>query len=136
MIELDVGGGSKTVDPLPGDIKAGVVIRCQLLDLRTIRGKNLMAAHAELDIGNSRHRTFIDADMTCLAVDSVRYMLAMWKCDRLHGGSAPTNEFLNRASHRGVRGCKDLASRQGMISVGGTRLATRAQNDSRHPCQD
>ena len=136
MIELHVGGGSETVDSLPGDIQAGVVISGQLLDLRTIRCQYLVAAHAQLDTGNSRHRTFVDADMTCRAVDPVRYMSAMRKRDRLYGSSAPANEFLNCACHRGVLGCKDLASRQGMIIVGGPRVATRAQNDSRHQCQD
>ena len=109
MIELHMGGGSETVDSLPGDIKAGVVISCQLLDFRTICCKYLVAAHAQLDTGNSRHRTFVDAGMTCRAVDPVRYMPAVRKRDRLYGGSAPANEFLNRACHRGVRGCKDLA---------------------------
>lgn len=136
MIELHMGGGSETVDSLPGDINTGIVISCQLLDLRTIHCKHLVAAHTQLGIGNSRDRTFVDADMTCRAVDPVRYMSVMWKRDRLYTGSAPANEFLNRACKVGVLGCKDLASRQGMIIVGGPGMATRAQNDSRHQCQD
>lgn len=136
MIELHMGRGSETVDPLPGDIKAGVVISRQLLDLGTIRRKYLVAGHAQLDAGNSRHRTFVDGDMTCRAVDPARYMFAMRKRDRLYGCSAPANEFPNRVGHRGVLGCKDLASRQGMTFVGGPRAATRAQKDSRHQRQD
>jgi len=135
MIELHMGGGSETVDPLPGDIKTGVVIRCQLLDLRTIRCKYLVAAHAQLEAGNSRDRTFVDADMTCRAVDPVRYMSVMRKRDWLYRGSAPASEFLNRACQGGVLGCKDLAARQDGIIVGGPGVAARARNGSRHQCQ-
>jgi hypothetical protein len=77
-----------------------------------------VAAHAQLGAGNPRHRTFVDADMTCHAADPVRYMFAMRKRDRLHWRSAPPNEFLNRVCHRGVLECEDFAFRQGMIIVG------------------
>ena len=46
MIELHMSRGSETVDSLPGDVEAGLVISCQLFDLRTIRCKYLVAAHA------------------------------------------------------------------------------------------
>ena len=74
--------------------------------------------------------------MTCRAVDPVRYMFAMRKRDRLYGGSTPANEFLNRACQAGVLGCKDLASRHGMIIIGGPGVAAPTRNGSRHQCQD
>ena len=93
MIELHMGGGSETVDSLPGDIKAGLVISRQLLDLRTIGCKYLVAAHTLLDIGNSRHRPFVDADMTCRALDPVRYVSAMRKRDRFCGSVLLSSTF-------------------------------------------
>ena len=117
MIELHMGGGSETVDPLPGDIKARVVISGQLLDFWTISCEQLVASHAQLDTGNPRYRTLVDADMTRHAADPVGDMFAMRKRDRLYWRRVPSNEFLNRVGDRGVLGCEDLAFRRGMIIV-------------------
>lgn len=103
VIEFHVRGRVESVNALPWDVFTSGTICRKFLDFRLVCGDYLMAGHAEIDAGNARVRTLIDADVaigTLHAVGEVNFVRVGDGLDRF---AAPAEKFLHRIGHGAMR---------------------------------
>jgi len=102
VIEFHMRGRLKSVDALPGNVFAAGLIACELLDFRLVRGDHLMASHAEIDAGDARVRTLIDADVAIGALQAVCQVHFVRVGDGLYGFAAAAKKFLHGVGDRAM----------------------------------
>src|ERR1700722_12996870 len=84
MVEAHVRGLAVVVNAYPGYVFPARLIGSNLLDLRTIGGDRLMAAHADSHAGNARLRALIHSNVAKGARQPLRQMHFVGVGDRLH----------------------------------------------------
>ena len=103
VVELDVGRLTVVVDALPGYIFASLEISCEFPDLRTVRGNELMARHAELDARQRGVRTGVHPGVAVDALHAIRKVDLVRVGDGLDRRPAPAEEVPNGVERGTVR---------------------------------
>lgn len=111
MIEADVRRRNIVIDALPGDVFTAREHRRHFSNLRLVFGDDLVASHADLDVGDTRVRPGIDANVAVQTLESVSQVHFVSVGDRLDGARPAVEVVAQGTEHRAVSRSKDRGRR-------------------------
>jgi hypothetical protein len=111
MIEADVRRGHVIIDALPGDVFTAREHRRHFLNLRLLFGDDLVASHTDLDVGDTRVRPGIDANVAVQTLKPISQVHFVSVGDRLDGARPAVEVVAQGTEQRAVSRSKDRRRR-------------------------